>query len=428
MRTILSAPAWPYANGPRHIGHVSGFALPCDMFSRYQRMAGNRVLMVSGTDEHGTPIQVQADAEGVSARELADRYNRVIVNDLTSLGMTYDLFTRTTTLNHYAVTQEIFVRLLENGYIFTQDHAGRDLAVHRADAARPLHRGHVPDLRLPERPRRPVRQLRQPARPGRPDQPPVQDQRRDAGLPRDRALLPGPARVRRGAGHLAAGQGGPLAAERAQVLPQPPRRPAAAGDNARPGLGRARSARRLAGPAGQADLRLVRRGDRVPVRVDRVGPAQRRPGRLAGLVERAGRRGVLLHGQGQHRLPLRDLAGHAARLQRARRARRPARPARHAEPADRGGLERVPDHGGPQVLLLPRGGHLRQGLPGPLRRGRAALLRGRGRPGEPGHRLHLERVRPPQQRRAGRDLGQPGQPRGLVRGQEHRLDPGGGRR
>ena len=113
MRTILSAPAWPYANGPRHIGHVSGFALPCDMFSRYQRMAGNRVLMVSGTDEHGTPIQVQADAEGVSARELADRYNRVIVNDLTSLGMTYDLFTRTTTLNHYAVTQEMFVRAAE---------------------------------------------------------------------------------------------------------------------------------------------------------------------------------------------------------------------------------------------------------------------------------------------------------------------------
>ena len=124
MRTILSAPAWPYANGPRHIGHVSGFALPCDMFSRYQRMAGNRVLMVSGTDEHGTPIQVQADAEGVSERELADRYNRIIVDDLTSLGMTYDLFTRTTTLNHYAVTQEMFVRLLENGYIFPKTTLG----------------------------------------------------------------------------------------------------------------------------------------------------------------------------------------------------------------------------------------------------------------------------------------------------------------
>ncbi len=124
MRTILSAPAWPYANGPRHIGHVSGFALPCDMFSRYQRMAGNKVLMVSGTDEHGTPIQVQADAEGVSARALADRYNRIIVDDLASLGMTYDLFTRTTTRNHYAVTQELFLGLLKNGYIFAKTTLG----------------------------------------------------------------------------------------------------------------------------------------------------------------------------------------------------------------------------------------------------------------------------------------------------------------
>jgi methionyl-tRNA synthetase len=121
---ILAAPAWPYANGPRHIGHVSGFALPCDMFSRFQRMSGNQVLMVSGTDEHGTPIQVQADAEGVSARALADRYNGVIGQDLTSLGMTYDLFTRTTTLNHYAVTQEIFSTLLRNGYIFAKTTLG----------------------------------------------------------------------------------------------------------------------------------------------------------------------------------------------------------------------------------------------------------------------------------------------------------------
>jgi methionyl-tRNA synthetase len=124
MRNILAAPAWPYANGPRHIGHVSGFGLPCDMFSRFQRMAGNRVLMVSGTDEHGTPIQVQADAEGVTARELADRYNRVIAEDLTSLGMTYDLFTRTTTRNHYAVVQEMFTTLLKNGYIFPKTTLG----------------------------------------------------------------------------------------------------------------------------------------------------------------------------------------------------------------------------------------------------------------------------------------------------------------
>jgi methionyl-tRNA synthetase len=123
-RHILTAPAWPYANGPRHIGHVSGFGLPSDMFSRYQRMTGNRVLMVSGTDEHGTPIQVAADAEGLTARQLADRYNRIIAEDLCSLGLTYDLFTRTTTGNHYAVVQEIFLGLLKNGYIFPQTTLG----------------------------------------------------------------------------------------------------------------------------------------------------------------------------------------------------------------------------------------------------------------------------------------------------------------
>jgi methionyl-tRNA synthetase len=123
-RHILTAPAWPYANGPRHIGHVSGFGLPADMFARYQRMAGSKVLMVSGTDEHGTPIQVQADAAGVSAKELADRYNRVIAEDLVGLDMSYDLFTRTTTRNHYAITQEIFKGLYDNGYLFLRKTMG----------------------------------------------------------------------------------------------------------------------------------------------------------------------------------------------------------------------------------------------------------------------------------------------------------------
>jgi methionyl-tRNA synthetase len=123
-RHILAAPAWPYANGPRHIGHVSGFGLPCDMFARFQRMSGNPVLMVSGTDEHGTPIQVQADAEGVTARELADRYNRVIAADLHGLDMSYDLFTRTTTRNHYSVVQDMFTGLYQNGYIFPRKSLG----------------------------------------------------------------------------------------------------------------------------------------------------------------------------------------------------------------------------------------------------------------------------------------------------------------
>jgi methionyl-tRNA synthetase len=114
---ILIAPAWPYANGPRHIGHVAGFGVPADVLARYHRLRGDRVLMVSGTDEHGTPIMVAADQEGRSYRETADRYSGVIREDLRDLGLTYDLFTRTTTRNHYAVTQDLFRTLYEKGYI-----------------------------------------------------------------------------------------------------------------------------------------------------------------------------------------------------------------------------------------------------------------------------------------------------------------------
>ncbi|HWJ53918.1 MAG TPA: class I tRNA ligase family protein, partial [Propionibacteriaceae bacterium] len=114
---VLAAVAWPYANGPRHIGHVSGFGVPSDVFSRFMRMSGNDVLMVSGTDEHGTPILVQSEQEGLSPRQVADKYNRVIVEDFRALGLSYDLFTRTITRNHYAVVQELFLGLHKNGYV-----------------------------------------------------------------------------------------------------------------------------------------------------------------------------------------------------------------------------------------------------------------------------------------------------------------------
>jgi methionyl-tRNA synthetase len=123
-QSVLVSVAWPYANGPRHIGHVAGFGVPSDVFARYQRMIGNEVLMISGTDEHGTPLLVQADKEGVTVRELADRYNRQIVEDLAGLGLSYDLFTRTTTRNHYAVVQELFTGLYENGYMIRETTMG----------------------------------------------------------------------------------------------------------------------------------------------------------------------------------------------------------------------------------------------------------------------------------------------------------------
>src|SRR5256885_16820359 len=116
-RTVLVAPAWPYANGPRHIGHVVGFAVPADVLARFERLRGSRVLMASGTDEHGTPITYEADKEGIPPREFVDRNNASIVDDLVRLGMTYGIFTRTTTGNHYRVTQDMFLKLYEKGYL-----------------------------------------------------------------------------------------------------------------------------------------------------------------------------------------------------------------------------------------------------------------------------------------------------------------------
>ena len=120
MSKVLSAVAWPYANGPRHIGHVAGFGVPSDVFSRYMRMAGHDVLMVSGSDEHGTPILIAADEAGKTPQELVDVNHRLIVEDLVGLGVSYDLYTRTTTGNHHLVAQELFKGVYENGYFIEQ--------------------------------------------------------------------------------------------------------------------------------------------------------------------------------------------------------------------------------------------------------------------------------------------------------------------
>ncbi len=120
-RKILVAPAWPYAAGHRHLGHVAGFGVPSDVFARYHRLAGNDVLMVSGTDEHGTPVMVAADREGTSYAEIADRYNASFRDDFRRLGLSYDLFSRTTTLNHERVTRDVFATLYANGAIVEQE-------------------------------------------------------------------------------------------------------------------------------------------------------------------------------------------------------------------------------------------------------------------------------------------------------------------
>src|SRR5215475_2070080 len=115
---ILVAVAWPYANGPFHVGHLAGAYLPADIFARYQRLRGNRVLMVSGSDCHGTPITLKAEADGVPPQEVIRRYHGSFLNTFQRLGVTFDLFTQTYTTNHYTVTSNFFLKLIDHGYVY----------------------------------------------------------------------------------------------------------------------------------------------------------------------------------------------------------------------------------------------------------------------------------------------------------------------
>ena len=119
-RNILVAVAWPYANAEIHVGNITGAYLPADIFARYQRLRGNRVLMVSGSDAHGTPIMVRADAEGKSAQQVYEYHHQRFLDLFQKIGLTYDLFTTTHSENHFMVAQSIFNRLLENGYLYQE--------------------------------------------------------------------------------------------------------------------------------------------------------------------------------------------------------------------------------------------------------------------------------------------------------------------
>jgi methionyl-tRNA synthetase len=114
---ILVSVAWPYANSPLHLGHLAGAYLPPDIFARYHRLRGNQVLMVSGSDTHGTPITVTAEQEKITPNEVVDRYHTSFLQSFVGLGITFDLFTHTNTENHWTVTTEMFTRLKGKGYI-----------------------------------------------------------------------------------------------------------------------------------------------------------------------------------------------------------------------------------------------------------------------------------------------------------------------
>jgi len=129
---ISCYPAWPYVNGPLHLGHVTGTFVPNDIFARYHRLRGDKVLSVTGSDTHGTPVTVTAEEEGTTPRAVAEKYHALAVESLRRLGISLDLYTHTDTENHYRVTQDFFLKLYRDGYIFKQ----RVPQLYDVDAAR----------------------------------------------------------------------------------------------------------------------------------------------------------------------------------------------------------------------------------------------------------------------------------------------------
>ena len=117
---ILIAIAWPYANAEIHVGNITGSHLPGDIVARYHRLKGNRVLMVSGTDSHGTPVTLAADKAGKPVEDVYKQYHNGFLELFKGWGITYDLFTTTHTENHFKVSQAMFLALKENGFLFTQ--------------------------------------------------------------------------------------------------------------------------------------------------------------------------------------------------------------------------------------------------------------------------------------------------------------------
>ncbi len=115
---IFIGVAWPYANSSLHLGHVAGAYLPADIFARYHRVKGNQVLMVSGSDQHGTPITVRADEEGIEPQEVVDRFHSQFLESWKGLGISFDLYTNTGTENHRNAVHEIFLTLLDQGLIY----------------------------------------------------------------------------------------------------------------------------------------------------------------------------------------------------------------------------------------------------------------------------------------------------------------------
>lgn len=116
-KKVLIGVAWPYVNGDIHVGHLGGYLLPADIVARFHRLKGDDVLMVSGSDCYGTPITVEADKKGLKPEEVVEMYHKKDLELFKMYGLDYNLYTKTTTQKHKEVVHEVFLKLLDNGYI-----------------------------------------------------------------------------------------------------------------------------------------------------------------------------------------------------------------------------------------------------------------------------------------------------------------------
>ena len=309
---ILVAVAWPYANGSIHIGQVAGAYLPADIFARYHRMKGNDVLMVSGSDAHGTPVTLTAEQRGVTPGEVSGHYQAEFEDNWERLGISFDLFTTTHTDNHAEVAQDIFSRLHEKGHIYKDSMEMPYCEADRRFLADRYIEGKCPHCAFDG------------AR---------GDQCDNCGRTLDpKDLLDVACRI---CGNtpvftetehffirLTAFEERLMEWTRQQAhwksnvknftVAFPRGRTSRPRHHARHRLGRAIAAGRL---RRQAHIRVVRGRYRLPLRVHRVGTEDRRSRPLEKLLA-GGLPRLLLHGQGQHPLPHDNLARPADRLRR----------------------------------------------------------------------------------------------------------------
>ena len=131
MTRIFVGVSWPYANGPIHIGQFASTYLPADIFARYHRLKGNEVLMVSGSDMHGTPLLVRAEEEGTTPENVARRFHAIHKATFARAGISFDLYTDTHTANHERTVRELFLAILENGYVRRRTEEGPYCPKHR---------------------------------------------------------------------------------------------------------------------------------------------------------------------------------------------------------------------------------------------------------------------------------------------------------